>query len=44
MMQSKNYLLLGKETLFVPVGKMKKVTPEVIDFSHTNPYDMLTNH
>ena len=27
---------------FVPVGKDEKGNPEVIDFSHTNPYDMLS--
>jgi len=27
---------------FIPVGKDEKGNPEVIDFSHTNPYDMLS--
>ena len=31
-----------KNSLFVPVGRDKKGNLEVIDFSHTNPYDMLT--
>jgi len=31
-----------RNSQFVPVGKDKKGNLEVIDFSHTNPYDMLT--
>ena len=27
---------------FIPVGKDEKGNPEVMDFSHTNPYDMLS--
>ena len=31
-----------RNSQFIPVGKDKKGNLEVIDFSHTNPYDMLT--
>ena len=27
---------------FIPIGKDEKGNPEVMDFSHTNPYDMLS--
>ena len=32
-----------RNSVLIPVGKDEKGNPEVIDFSHTNPWDLLSN-